>query len=58
MNLEQAQRFYETLAMLIGQREGVEITVKVTPRKEGKHGGQQNRETYSDIPKRETMQVS
>lgn len=58
MNIEQVQRFYDTLAMLIGQREGVEITVKVTPRKEGQHGEQQNRETYSDIPKRETMQVS
>lgn len=30
MNREQAQRFYDTLAMLIGQREGVEITVKVS----------------------------
>lgn len=29
MNREQVQRFYDTLAMLIGQREGVEITVKV-----------------------------
>lgn len=27
MNREQVQRFYDTLAMLIGQREGVEITV-------------------------------
>lgn len=27
MNIEQVQRFYDTLAMLIGQREGVDITV-------------------------------
>lgn len=29
-----AQRFYETLAKIIGEREGVEITVKVTPKDE------------------------
>ena len=54
----QVQRFYDTLAMLIGQREGVEITVKVTPRKEGQHGGQQNREAHSSIPKCEAVRVS
>lgn len=58
MNIEQAQRFYDTLAMLIGQREGVEITVKVTPRKEGQHGRKQNRETYGGIPKCEAVRVS
>lgn len=40
MELIQAQRFYETLAMLISNREGVEIRVTVTPRKEGQHGKQ------------------
>lgn len=40
MELIQVQRFYETLAILIGNREGVEIKVTVTPRKEGQHGGQ------------------
>ena len=40
MELIQAQRFYETLAMLISNREGVEIKVTVTPRKEGQHGEQ------------------
>lgn len=55
MNIEQAQRFYDTLAMLIGQREGVEITVKVTPRKEGQHGRKQNREAHGGIPKCEAV---
>lgn len=30
MNIEQVQRFYDTLAMLIGQREGVEIILDTT----------------------------
>lgn len=58
MNREQVQRFYDTLAMLIGQREGVEITVKVMPRKEGQHGRQQNREAHGGIPKCEAVRVS
>lgn len=55
MSIEQVQRFYDTLAMLIGQREGVDITVKVTPRKEGQHGRKQNREAHSSIPKCEAV---
>ena len=58
MNREQVQRFYDTLAMLIGQRESVEITVKVTPRKEGQRGREQDREAHSGIPKREAVRVS
>lgn len=58
MNIEQVQRFYDTLAMLIGQREGVDITVKVTPRKEDQHGRKQNREAHSSIPKCEAVRVS
>ena len=54
----QAQRFYETLALLIARKEGVEITVKVTPRKEGQHGRKQNREAHSSIPKCEEVRVS
>lgn len=45
MELTQAQaaRFYETLAKLIGSREGVDIKViSVQPRKEGGYGGQQD----------------
>ena len=55
MNIEQVQRFYDTLAMLIGQREGVEITVKVTPRKESQHEMQQNREAHSGIQECEAV---
>lgn len=33
MELQQAQRFYETLAMLMGHKEGVNITVTVMARK-------------------------
>lgn len=58
MNIEQAQRFYDTLAMLIGQREGVEITVKVTPRKEGQRGREQDRETYNSLPQHQAVRVS
>lgn len=58
MNREQVQRFYDTLAMLIGQREGVEITVKVMPRKEGQRGRKQNREAHGGIPKCEAVRVS
>lgn len=57
MNREQAQRFYDTLAMLI-EREGVEITVKVTPRKEGQRGREQDRETYNSLPQRQAVRVS
>ncbi|MCI8890513.1 hypothetical protein [Sporofaciens musculi] len=31
----QAQRFYETLALLIARKEGVDIKVTVTPRQDG-----------------------
>ena len=58
MELVQAQRFYETLAMLIGQREGVEITVKVTPRKEGQRGRKQDREAYNGLSQRQAVRVS
>lgn len=57
MELIQAQRFYETLAMLIGNREGVEIKVTVTPRKEGQHG-KQGGEIRNGIQKHEKMRVS
>ena len=58
MGREQVQRFYETLAMLIGQGEGVEIAVKVTPRKEGQHGGHQDRKAYNSISECEAVRVS
>ena len=58
MNIEQVQRFYDTLAMLIGQREGVDITVKVTPRKEGQHGREQDREAYNGLPQHQAVRVS
>jgi hypothetical protein len=29
-----AQRFYETLALIISQREGITVTVKVTPQQQ------------------------
>lgn len=58
MNREQVQRFYDTLAMLIGQREGVEITVKVTPRKESQRGREQDREAYNSLPQRQAVRVS
>lgn len=57
MNLEQAQRFYDTLAMLIGKKEGVEIRVTVAPRKEGQHG-KQGGEVYSSVPQCKKMRVS
>lgn len=57
MELLQAQRFYETLAMLIGNREGVEIKVTVTPRKEGQHG-KQGGEIRNGLQEREKMRVS
>ena len=53
MNREQVQRFYDTLAMLIGQREGVEITVKV-----GQRGREQDREAYNSLPQRQAVRVS
>lgn len=60
MNLTQvqAQRFYETLAMLIGNREGVDIKVTVTPREGVKQRGEQVGETYNGIQKHEKMRVS
>ncbi len=57
MNLEQAQRFYDTLAMLIGKREGVNIRATVTPRKEGQHG-KQGGEIRSSVPQCEEVRVS
>ena len=57
MNIEQVQRFYDTLAMLIGQREGVEIKVTVTPRKEGQHG-KQGGEIRNGIQECKKMRVS
>lgn len=57
MNIEQVQRFYDTLAMLIGQREGVEIKATVTPRKEGQHG-KQGREIRNGIQECKKMRVS
>lgn len=50
MNLSQVQvtRFYETLAVLIANREGVNIKVTVTPRKEKQHGAE-SRETHRDL---------
>lgn len=57
MELIQVQRFYETLAMLIGNREGVEIKVTVTPRKEGQHG-KQGGEIRNGLQEREKMRVS
>ena len=55
MSREQVQRFYETLAKLIGQREGVEITVKVMPGKEVQHGREQDREAYNSLPQRQAV---
>lgn len=57
MNIEQVQRFYDTLAMLIGQREGVEIKATVTPRKEGQHG-KQGGEIRNGIQECKKMRVS
>lgn len=59
MNLSQAHatRFYETLALLIAQKEGVDIKVTVTPRKEGWHGAQ-DREVHDSIPQCEKVRVS
>lgn len=34
------------------------LPIARTQRKEGQHGGQQNRETHSGIPKREAVRVS
>ncbi len=52
MELSQAQaaRFYETLAKLVGSREGVDIKViSVQIRKEGGHGGQQDGEIHRGL---------
>lgn len=40
MNLEQVQRFYETLALLIGRKEGVDIKVTVTPKEKNQNSQQ------------------
>lgn len=53
----QVQRFYETLALLIAHKEGVDIKVTVTPRREGQNG-KQNRTAYSSVQKREKVRVS
>lgn len=57
MGLEQAQRFYETLAMLIAHKEGVDIKVTVTPRKEGQHG-EQGGEICGNISQCQKVRVS
>ena len=44
----QVQRFYETLALLIANKEGVDIKVTVTPRKE-RQNGEQDGKTYGSI---------
>lgn len=56
MNQIQAQRFYETLALLIAHKEGVDIKVTVTPRKEGQNGKQGR--TYDSVPERQQVRVS
>lgn len=53
----QAQRFYETLALLIARKEGVDIKVTVTPREEGQDG-RQGRKTHGSIQEREKVRVS
>ena len=53
----QAQRFYETLALLIAHKEGVDIKVTVTPRKEGQNGKQSGK-TYGSIPHCKQVRVS
>lgn len=53
----QAQRFYETLALLIARKEGVDIKVTVTPRKEGQNGKQSGK-VYDSIPQRKQVRVS
>lgn len=53
----QAQRFYETLALLIAQKEGVDIKVTVTPREEGQNG-RQSRKTHDSIPQHKQVRVS
>lgn len=42
MSIEQVQRFYETLAMIISKKEGVEITVKVRLKEEYKEHEKNN----------------
>ncbi len=52
MELTQAQaaRFYETLAKLVGSREGVDIKViSVQPRKGEGHGRQQDGKIHSGL---------
>ena len=58
MNLSQAQvtRFYETLALLIANKEGVDIKVTVTPGKEGQNGKQDGK-AYNSIPQRKQVRV-
>ena len=53
----QAQRFYETLALLIARKEGVDIKVPVTPIKEGQKG-KQSRKAYDSIPQHKQVRVS
>lgn len=47
MSIEQVQRFYETLAMIISKKEGVEITVKVRLKEE--YETEQKNETCSKL---------
>lgn len=53
----QVQRFYETLALLIARKEGVDIKVTVTPRREGQNG-RQGGKTCDSIPQCKQMRVS
>jgi len=58
LSREQVTRFYETLALLVANREGVDIKVmSVTPRGEG-NNGEQNGTAYSSVQKREKVRVS
>lgn len=59
MNLSQEQvtRFYETLALLIARKEGVDIKVTVTPREEGQNGRQDGK-AYNSIPERKQVRIS
>lgn len=43
----QVQRFYETLALLIANKEGVDIKVTVTPRQDGQSGRQDGKKEQS-----------
>lgn len=53
----QVQRFYERLALLIANKEGVDIKVTVTPRKE-EENGKQSGKAYDSIPEHKQVRVS